>query len=208
MDLRAIETFTSDSLLVLRAIMDVTSRAPDTHIGGNLPLDPTVASEFKASGFFEGFAKPPADLPQPRGLMKKKSDRMVYSRVAAELVDFASTRASVRRDCANASSQNLVEVMTNTHNHAGYPQDGKGSRKRQRERWWASVYCRDNVAYFSLLTLALAFSRVRPRRASFANCRNPACCRHLDAPACSRTRSQDASGQPQENRAESLDFPG
>lgn len=164
MDLRAVETFTSDSLLVLRALMDVSSRAPDTHVGGNLPLDATVAAEFKASGFFEGFAKPPAGLPQPRGLMKKKSHRMVYSRVAAELVDFASERTVVAPECANASSQNLVEVMTNTHNHAGSPQRSKGSIRRQHERWWASVYCRDNVAYFSFVDLGVGILKSAPAR--------------------------------------------
>ena len=164
MDLSAVETFTSDSLLVLRAIMDVSSRAPDTHVGGNLPHDARVAAEFKASGFFEGFAKAPADLPQPKGLMKKKSHRMVYSRVAAELVDFASERARVTHECANASSQNLVEVMTNTHNHAGYPKRSKGWRRRQHERWWASVYCRDNVAYFSFVDLGVGILKSAPAK--------------------------------------------
>ena len=74
MDLSAVERFTSGSLLVLRAIMDAKSRALHTHVGGNLPDDPTVASEFKASGFFSGFAIPPADLPEPKGLMLKKSN--------------------------------------------------------------------------------------------------------------------------------------
>ena len=164
MDLSAVETSTSDSLLVLRAIMDASSRAPDTHVGGNLPLDAKVASEFKASGFFEGFAKPPADLPQPKGLMKKKSYRMVYSRVAAELVDFAAERTLVTHECANASSQNLVEAMTNTHNHAGYPQRSKGSRRRQHERWWASVYCRDNVSYFSFVDLGVGILKSAPAK--------------------------------------------
>ena len=118
MDLSNIETFTSASLLVLRAIMDARFRAPDTQIRGNLPLKPAVATEFKASGFFTGFAKTPSDLPSPRGLMLNKSRSMVYSRVAAELVRFAEDRIKITKQCADASSQNLVEVMTNTHNHA------------------------------------------------------------------------------------------
>ena len=125
MDLSAVEQFTSGSLLVLRAIMDAKSCAPDTHVRGNLPDDPTVASEFKASGFFSGFARPPADLPEPKGLMLKKSNDMVYSRVAAELVDFAlNQKVAMSQECANASSQNLIEVMTNTHNHAGRSRKG------------------------------------------------------------------------------------
>ena len=163
MDLRAIEHFTSDSLLLLRAMMDATSRAPDTRVSGNLPRDPMVAAEFKASGFFEGFANPPADLPKPSGLMKKKSDLVVYARVAADLVDFASKQAAVTRDCAKASSQNLIETMTNTHNHAGHHKNGKRSRKRH-ERWWASVYCRDNVAYFSFVDLGVGILSSAPAK--------------------------------------------
>ena len=207
MDLSAVETFTSDSLLVLRAIMDASSRAPDTHVGGNLPLDARVAAEFKASGFFEGFAKAPADLPQPKGLMKKKSHRMVYSRVAAELVDFASERARVTHECANASSQNLVEVMTNTHNHAGYPERAR-VREGDNMNDGGPAYTVETISHTSVsLILVSAFSRARLRRASFVNCRSLAQCRHLDDPACSRTRSKGTSAQPRESRAEGLDFP-
>ena len=155
MDLSAVERFTSGSLLVLRAIMDAKSRALHTHVGGNLPDDPTVASEFKASGFFAGFAIPPADLPKPKGLMLKKSNDLVYSRVAAELVDFALKEVALGKECADASSQNLIEVMTNTHNHAGQRRGGKAAGKQRHERWWASVYCRDGVAYFNFVDLGV-----------------------------------------------------
>ena len=164
MDLSAVEEFTSDSLLVLRAIMD-GRRAPGTYVRGNLPFDPVVASEFKASGFFEGFSKPPANLPPPKGLMKKASDHTVYARVAAELVGFASQRAKVTltRECRNASSNSLIELMTNTHNHAGYGQYGNGTEKPRQEQWWASVYCQDDVAYFSFVDLGVGILESAPK---------------------------------------------
>lgn len=164
LDLSKVENFTSDSLLVLRAMMDGTSRAPDTRVSGNLPLDPVVAAEFKASGFFSGFAKPPENLPPPKGLMKKKSDLVVYATIAADLVDFASRQATVARGCANASSQNLIEAMTNTHNHAGRRKGGQRARKKRHERWWASVYCRDNVAYFSFVDLGVGILKSAPAK--------------------------------------------
>ncbi len=164
MDLSNVETFTSASLLVLRAIMDARFRAPDTQIRGNLPLNPAVATEFKASGFFTGFAKAPSDLPSPRGLMLNKSHSMVYSRVAAELVSFAADRVNVTKPCADASSQNLVEVMTNTHNHAKPKRRGDRSRKKLHERWWASVYCRDGIAYFNFVDLGVGVLNSVPAR--------------------------------------------
>ena len=165
MDLSAVERFTSGSLLVLRAIMDAKSCAPDTQVRGNLPDDLTVAAEFKASGFFSGFARPPADLPDPKGLMLKKSNDMVYSRVAAELVDFAlNQKMAMSQECANASSQNLIEVMTNTHNHAGSQPGRKASEKRPHERWWASVYCRGGVAYFNFVDLGVGILTSAPAK--------------------------------------------
>lgn len=164
LDLTAVVTFTSVSLLVLRAIMDTRSRAPDTQVHGNLPVDPVVATEFKESGFLTGFAKTPPDLPPPQGLMLNKSDSTVYSRVAAELVDFASARIRITKECAYASSQNLVEVMTNTHNHARSERHKKRLSTRQNERWWASVYCRDNIAYFSFVDLGVGILNSVPAK--------------------------------------------
>ena len=164
MDLSAVKEFTSVSLLVLRAIMDTRSRAQDTSVRGNLPDDPGVASEFKESGFFEGFAKPPANLPPPMGMMKKKSNILVQSDVAAELVDFARKQVTVTKECANASSQNLVEIMTNTHNHAGYQRRNVRTGRQRHERWWASVYCRGDIAYFSFVDLGVGIITSAPAK--------------------------------------------
>lgn len=122
-----------------------------------------MASEFKASGFFADFAKPPDNLPLARGLMKKKSDRIVLSKDAADLVYFATEHVSTTRDRANACFQNLVEVMTNTHNHAGDRPAGH-YRARQHERWFASVYCREKTAYFSFVDLGVGVLRSAPVR--------------------------------------------
>ena len=156
LDLGDVQNFTSDALLLIRAIMD--SRAYHTQIRGNLPRDPTVASEFKASGFFAGFAKPPTDLPPAKGLILKKSSDKVLAEMAAELVDFAKEHVPMTEECANACSQTLVEAMTNTHNHAGDRKPVKRQKRRKRrfpQKWLASVYCRDQVAYFSFIDLGI-----------------------------------------------------
>ena len=155
LNLSEVQQFKSETLLLLRAIVDRRTSAPDTKVTGNLPSDPNVASEFKESGFFAGIAKPPRSLPEAKGLMKKKSNKMVFSEQAAELVDFALKHVSTRPDvCANACYRNLVEVMTNTHNHAANRRSS--TRKRHgHERWHASVYCRNGVAYFSFVDLGV-----------------------------------------------------
>ena len=161
LDLSEVNRFTNDALLLLRAVMDRQCRAPDTKIRGNLPNDPTVATEFKASGFFAGFAKPPGDLPRAKGLMKKKSANMVHSEQAADLVDFALKHVNTTETCATACYRNLVEVMTNTHNHAANQRSSKRTR-HGRERWHASVYCRNGVAYFSFVDLGVGILKSAP----------------------------------------------
>lgn len=157
-----VQNFTSDALLLLRAIMDPSVRAPDTRVRGNLPSNPNVAAEFKASGFFAGFTKPPRDLPAAQGLMEKKSAKTVYSKQAADLVDFAMNHVRTTTHCANGCYRNLVEVMTNTHNHATKQRRGTVTAKHGHEKWYASVYCRDNVAYFSFIDLGVGILKSAP----------------------------------------------
>ncbi len=149
LDLRNIRSFSSDALLLMRAII-LNSRSPTRSVGGNLPVDPKVASEFKASGFFQGFDQPPADLPPAKGLMLDKSNFRVYAKTASELVDFAENHVAITRECTNACFQTLVEVMTNTHNHAGDKKPGM-----REEKWFVSVYCIEGLAYFNFVDLGI-----------------------------------------------------
>ena len=164
LDLSDVNKFTNDTLLLLRAVMDRQCRAPDTKIRGNLPSDPKVATEFKASGFFTGFAKPPGDLPKAKGLMKKKSANIVHSEQAADLVDFALKHVNTTETCATACYRNLVEVMTNTHNHAANQRSSKRMKRMRHghEKWHASVYCRNSVAYFSFVDLGVGILKSAP----------------------------------------------
>jgi hypothetical protein len=158
-DLRNVKRFTSDALLLMRAIIeDKGARGFHSNVGGNLPLDPVLAAKLKATGFFAGFKQPPGDLPQPLGLIMKKSSRQVHSEIAAALVRFALSESNIPRPVAEASYQNLVEAMTNTRKHA------RGADPKERRRrvltselrpWFASVYCEDGTAYFTIVDLGV-----------------------------------------------------
>jgi hypothetical protein len=43
----------------------------------------------KQSGLFSEFTRPPAELPQPTGIMRRKSEWLVDSELAGNLVEFA-----------------------------------------------------------------------------------------------------------------------
>ena len=95
LDFGRVKTFRTDALLLIRAI--TTTRTGATMVSGNLPSDPGVAAEFKATGFFQGFAKPPADMPKPKGIMLQKSRSFVTSDEAARIVDFAERHTDIAR---------------------------------------------------------------------------------------------------------------
>ncbi len=162
LDLGDVQHFTSDALLLIRAI--IASSVHHNQVSGNLPRDPAIASEFKASGFFAGFAKPPANLPPAKGLILKKSSDKVLAEMAAELVDFVKKHVPITKECANACSQTLVEVMTNTHNHAGGMKPVGRQKRRFPQKWFVSVYCRDQTAYFSFIDLGIGILESAPAR--------------------------------------------
>ena len=164
LDLSNVRHFTSDALLLIRAIMEPEYRADHTQVVGNLPIDPIVASEFKESGFFSsGFAKPPDNLPLPKGLILEKSGDTVHAEMAAELVEFAERYVPITDRCAYACSQTLIEVMTNTHDHAGDWVHVRGHRCLL-QKWFVSVYCQGEIAYFSFIDLGVGILKSVPVR--------------------------------------------
>ena len=152
LDFGRVKSFRTDALLLIRAI--TTTRRGPTMISGNLPSDPGVAAEFKATGFFQGFTKPPADMPKPKGIMLQKSRNFVTSDEAARIVDFAEKHTDMPAECRSACYRSLVELMSNTKDHSA-------GRKR---KWFASVYCRDGTAYFNFLDLGVGILRSRTAR--------------------------------------------
>ena len=139
-------------------------RPKSSTTSGNLPVQPRVAAKVKQSGFFEGFVKPPGELPLPKGIMRKKTSTRVESEIAAELVSFAMDHATVSKTIADACNRTMVELMLNTLNHATQVGDPK-LRKAKPIAWRASVYCEDGVAYFTFLDLGVGILRsFAPRR--------------------------------------------
>ena len=147
-DFSDVERVSSDALLMIRALMD-WGKGKYLNVSGNMPRHPEAAGKIASSGFFVDFFRPPTGLPPPRGLMRRASDLIVKSEVAAELVDFALAHSTISGEVARASSQALVELMLNTNNHA------KRAGASKKEHWHASVYCQDGVAYFTFVDLGV-----------------------------------------------------
>lgn len=153
LDLRRVDNFTSDALLLIHAVI-VGTRARNANVSGNLPRDPRIASEFKETGFFDGFVVPPENLPAAKGIMLQESHTRVKRDIAGELVRFARKEVSMDLGQARACFRSLIELMTNTNGHASGESDSPSSRQRP-PRWFASVYCRNGVAYFNFVDLGV-----------------------------------------------------
>ena len=155
LDLANVQDFTTDALLLLHAIRKSKTRAANTSISGNLPDRADLATEFKASGFFEGFNVPPAGLPPPAGLMRDAFSEWVEGTTASKLVAFAVERVPVTPTQRRTFYRTFIELMTNTNGHASGDSASGSESERAGPNWFASVYCRGGVAYFSFMDLGV-----------------------------------------------------
>ena len=104
-----------------------------------------------ASGFFEDFQNPEGvDLPEPKGMMRGAYSERVEGSTARKLARFVTTQVALSREQKRALYGALIELMTNTNGHAAGDSDAAGS-----PNWFASVYCRDGVAYLSFIDLGV-----------------------------------------------------
>ena len=167
LDFSDVFKFTTDALLLVRAIMDKHDKKGVVRhpavFSGNLPTNQKVAAEFKGTGFFRGFAKPPKNLPEPKGFMLKESKDVVNATTAAALSRFAVKNVKISPRAAIASSRNLIELMTNTHEHAKRRRaNGRHKAPQPSTMWFASVYCREGVAYFNFIDLGVGIMGSAP----------------------------------------------
>ena len=95
--------------------------------------------------------------------MLKESKDVVNAKTAADLSRFAVKNVKISPSAVIASSRNLVELMTNTHEHAkGRKVNGRHKTPQRSTMWFASVYCREGVAYFNFLDLGMGIMGSAP----------------------------------------------
>ena len=158
-DLSDMKEFSLAGVILLSSSVKIDTPKPlrrPTEVRGNLPNDEDVASNFLASGFFDSFRQKGLQLPPPKAAWTSANERKVVAAKAATLVDFAESHVSMDKAQRNAIWQNLVECMTNTHNHAKGTEVPIRSHLANRNRWeheeWiAGVMCNDGIAYFSFV---------------------------------------------------------
>ncbi|MBL8206374.1 MAG: hypothetical protein JNM09_19205 [Blastocatellia bacterium] len=110
-------------------------RYKDTLHQGFIPKDPLQRKMFLDSGLCE-YLKIPNQLrpPSPSGNIQKRKNYKVSPKTAYELKQFAMMRLYGADRAYPPLYRTFIELMANTHNHAGGSSDNK-------ERWFASAYC-------------------------------------------------------------------
>lgn len=110
-------------------------RYKDTRHQGFIPKDPLQRKMFLDSGLCEYLRIPDKMRPiSPSGNIQKRKNYKVSPKTAYELKQFAMMRLYGIDRTYPPLYRTFIELMANTHNHAG----GKSENK---ERWFASAYC-------------------------------------------------------------------
>ena len=150
-DLDNVENFTLAGAVYLAACIDeqVSPRSKYSVVRGNFPKNENVANDFLASGFFNWFEGEGDDLPSATASWTRAQQNLVVTKTAAELVEFAHDKICISYPQRKAIWQNLVECMTNTHNHAKGRIFGKNNKtSTPPKKWMAGVMCKDREASF------------------------------------------------------------
>lgn len=131
-----VKTITTDAILVLLSNM-VQFKSARIGFNGTRPKNAIVASKLDASGFYKrlyGYAMRDQDMytfQKMNNFIYTHGQKTVESSVADDLVKYASeTVWGIARRCPGIQTT-LVELMHNTHDHAG---EFKGEK-----HWWLSV---------------------------------------------------------------------
>lgn len=147
-DISGMTGFTLAGAMYLSASLEHSLEHPHprTLVKGNMPSNGTIANEFFRTGFFDNLkVEGGGQLPSSHSAWERRQDKVVLADVAAQLVDFADRWVGLQPEQIRAISQNLVECMTNTINHATM----QGEERTQP--WIAGVWCNRDTAYFAFV---------------------------------------------------------
>lgn len=183
-DFHKVQVITSDALCVLLATV---ANKRHRH-KRDLPVldgadNPTIRKFIDGSGFGAFIADWESEHSAIAGrfvgdqMLGGIHGKLVESRLACELVHFATERLYESPRPHPASYGRLIEAMSNTLRHAHGDEQEREVEEGKRETWWASVYYDElsNTAQFSIvdngvgifkslgaLTMKYAFRNLRP----------------------------------------------
>ena len=136
LELRNVSELTSDAVVVLLSRLIDKRFHHGMNFAGTEPKAERPHKLLTQSGFFTFVHSRKLKPPPEDGQIRRKTDLLVESEVADELVAFATERMIGRVEHRRAAQMSLVECMANTHEHSARAPGGN--------YWWATVYCPRN----------------------------------------------------------------
>lgn len=121
---------TPEALTVFLSVL-ADPRYKDTRHQGFIPKDPLQRKMFLDSGLCEYLSLPNAmKPPSPSGNIQKRKNYKVAPKTAYELKHFAMKRLYGRDKVYPPLYRTFIELMANTHNHAGGERETRSLRHR------------------------------------------------------------------------------
>ena len=145
LDLGNVSELTSDAVVVLLSRLIDKRFHRNMNFSGTEPKAEKPRKLLEQSGFFKFVHSRRLKPPPEDGHIRRKTNTLVESEVADELVAFATERMIGHVEHRRAAQMSLVECMANTHEHSARTPGGN--------YWWATVYCprKSKKSFFTIV---------------------------------------------------------
>ncbi len=132
-DLSGIKQLSQDGILALLSRTHDPKFSYGRNVSGAEPDQPELQRIFKESGVYgDHVLELSGAYRETSGHIRRRESKVVESKTAKELVQFALSRLTVELRHRASSFETLVECMSNTFTHAGF-------QMKRKELWWTSV---------------------------------------------------------------------
>jgi hypothetical protein len=145
LDFNDVRVLTTDALIVLLAKIKDHDFTSGLNVRGNTPRQPELRQLMAESDFYSAVSTPSSGHWPRFGQIRERQDYLVDPTVAQDLVNFATAQLHGSQRPCKGVQRILLEAMANTRDHAA------GLPHANGKKWWSLVYCRNNVAHFTLV---------------------------------------------------------
>ena len=159
-DLEAIESLTSDAIVLLLAHISNKKITRGLGILGNDPKNKELHQILIDSGFYDKMLRWDGTRYEKTDLIFQEEKQQVDNQIVDKTVEYLRNKMGLDARRAGRTRGFIQEVMTNTYDHAS-----KNKFQSERERWFlAARYCSEaKKASFSLIDLGVGIFKSVPK---------------------------------------------
>lgn len=166
-DLSHVEHITPDAVMYLIAIINNTKRLRVYNISceGNMPKDPTARAVFQDAGFFKFvYASYSRKLTDSTKYMKIQNGTDADNALAGAFCEFVHNNCAQDYTNTKRLYPMIVELMTNTHQHAYNPANDSDGHLEMNCNWYIFAQDVGNAIHFVFLDTGVGIPRTVSRK--------------------------------------------